>query len=191
MSPGESYFFPASPGSSSRSAGGSDLDYFQINASSLGLGSCEILCASFNSAVSISHSSLALPKVSSPGLQRQMFGELILLRHVPELQSPRWDPDPCSLWRICICNHAVLADHLTGGMGLDYTVSLFLTIKELWYISLVIDLSVSFQVILINSFSVNSYNFGVAMGGGKLRIFLLCHLCHLLHAECWIFYIVV
>lgn len=126
--------------SSSRSAGGSDLDYFQINASSLGLGSCEILCASFNSAVSISHSSLALPKVSSPGLQRQMFGELILLRHVPELQSPRWDPDPCSLWRICICNHALLADHLTGGMGLDYTVSLFLTIKELWYISLVIDL---------------------------------------------------
>ena len=36
--------------------------------------------------------------------------------------------------------------------------------------------SASLQVTLIDSFSVSSCDFGVPMGGGELRVFLLCHL---------------
>lgn len=39
--------------------------------------------------------------------------------------------------------------------------------------------SASLQIILINSYSVNSCTFGVLLGRGKLRVFLFCHLGHL------------
>ena len=39
-------------------------------------------------------------------------------------------------------------------------------------------MSASLQVILIYSCSVNSFNLGVPVGGGELRVFLLCRLGH-------------
>ena len=64
---------PVSPGASPTSAGGSDPGSFQITASALGPGVCEILCSHFKSGVSLSHSLLALLKVSPIGLQSQTF----------------------------------------------------------------------------------------------------------------------
>ena len=73
----------ASLGGSVRSAGRSDLGFFQITASSLGLGACEILCAPFKSGTSISHSPLPLPKVSPFELQSQTFWGLVFLVQDP------------------------------------------------------------------------------------------------------------
>ena len=52
----------ASPGGSSRLAGGSDPGFSHITASALGLGAHEVLCVPFKNGVSVSHSSLALPQ---------------------------------------------------------------------------------------------------------------------------------
>ena len=53
---------PASPRDLSRSAGRSDPGSFQIAASALGPGACEILCTPFTSGLSISHSPLVDPQ---------------------------------------------------------------------------------------------------------------------------------
>lgn len=52
----------SSPGDSLGSAGRSDPGSFQITASALGPGACEILCTPFTSGLSISHSPLADPQ---------------------------------------------------------------------------------------------------------------------------------
>ena len=65
---GESQLLPASLGESSRSAGESDPGSFQMTASAFGLRAHEILCALFKSGVSISHSPLALLKLSPTNL---------------------------------------------------------------------------------------------------------------------------
>ena len=64
----ELQFPPTSPGGSLRSAGGSDPGSFQITAIALHLGACEILCAPLKSGLSISHSPLALLKISLAAL---------------------------------------------------------------------------------------------------------------------------
>ena len=51
-----------SPGDSLGSAGRSDPGSFQITASALGPGACEILCTPFTSGLSISHSPLVDPQ---------------------------------------------------------------------------------------------------------------------------------
>ena len=61
---GELQLPPASPADSPGSAGGSEPGSFQITSSALGPRACEILCAPFKSGVPISHSPLAIPKVS-------------------------------------------------------------------------------------------------------------------------------
>lgn len=55
---------PASLGGSLRPAGGSDPGSFQITASAVGPGACEIWDVVISSELSISHSCLALLKVS-------------------------------------------------------------------------------------------------------------------------------
>ena len=47
--------------------------------------------------------------------------------------------------------------------------------------------SASLQVVLIDSCSINSCNLGVPMGGGKLRVFLLCHLGHSFVSVSWVY----
>ena len=62
-----------SPGDAPRSASGSDSGSFQITASVLGLGACEILHVSFKSEVSVSYSLLAFQYIRPGGLQCQIF----------------------------------------------------------------------------------------------------------------------
>ena len=61
LSKGESQLPSAYPGGSPRSAGGSDLSFFQISACVLGLRVCDILYAWLKSAVSVSDSLPAFP----------------------------------------------------------------------------------------------------------------------------------
>ena len=70
---GELQFPLTSLGGPLRSASGSDSGSFQITASAPCLGVFEILCAPFKSRVFISPCPLAPPKVSSSGLQIQIF----------------------------------------------------------------------------------------------------------------------
>lgn len=66
-------FPPTSPGGFARSASWSDPRSFQIIASSQSLGTHEILYVLFKSGVSLSKSSLSLPKVSPAILQSKIF----------------------------------------------------------------------------------------------------------------------
>ena len=59
---------PTSPGDSPRPAGRSGPGAYQITAFALGLGACEILCASFKCEVSISLSLAGLLQSSPTGL---------------------------------------------------------------------------------------------------------------------------
>ena len=79
MSPGRTPIASASSGDSPTSASGSDPGSFQITASALGPGVCEILWVPFMSGISISHSSLPLWKLSPAGFQSQIFWGLIFL----------------------------------------------------------------------------------------------------------------
>ena len=81
---GELQLPPTSPRSVSRSDPGS----FQVIASALDLGACEILCVPFKSEVSISHNPLALPKISPCGLQSQMFWGHVFPAQVPWSGKP-------------------------------------------------------------------------------------------------------
>ena len=82
----------ASLGCTSKSAGGSDPGPFQNIVYSLGPRVCEILCAPFESGVSISYSSLALlkVKVSPTGLPSPVFWECFILVLVPKLGGSVW-----------------------------------------------------------------------------------------------------
>ena len=96
---GELQLPPASLGGSPGSVGGSDPGSFQITASSLCLGGCEILCAPFKSGDSISYSPLALPKVSPVGLQSEKFQGLILPVQEPWTGEHNVGPGPLAPWR--------------------------------------------------------------------------------------------
>ena len=89
----------ASPGDSPKSAGCSDPGSFQIIASALCPGVCEILCAPFKNRVSIFHSTLALSRVSPAGLQSQMFWGLIFLVQDPQTGEPNVGFRPFAPWR--------------------------------------------------------------------------------------------
>ena len=109
---------------------------FQITASVLGHRGCEILCASFKSGVSISYSPLALLKVSTVGLQSQMFRELIFLVQDPcgwGAWCGAWTPH--SLGRIsAVVIILPFVGHPRKSMGLDYTTSLPFLIVLSWFL---------------------------------------------------------
>ena len=98
MSQGELQLFSASLGVSPRSSGGSDPGSFQITASALAPGVCEILCASFKSGTSISHSPLALPKVIHARLQSQIFWGIIFPVQDPWAREPDVGLRPLTPW---------------------------------------------------------------------------------------------
>ena len=77
---------------SSKSAGGSDPGSLQNIVYSLGPRVCEILCAPFESGVSISYSSLALLKVkaSPSGFPCSVFWALFFLVLDPKLGGSVW-----------------------------------------------------------------------------------------------------
>ena len=74
----------------------------------------------------------------------------------------------------------LFVDHRRRSMGLYYVASLCLLPSHYgsFFMLLVVDLSPSLPVFLITSCSVNSYNSGIPVGGGKPRVFLLCYFGH-------------
>ena len=83
-----SVFVPRVSFTSPRSASRSDPGSYQITASSQSPEAHESLCAPFKSEVSISPSSLGLPKVSPAGLQRQVLWGFIFPVQDPWAQVP-------------------------------------------------------------------------------------------------------
>ena len=69
-----------------------------MTASALGPRACEILCEPFKSGVSISHSSLGLPKVSPIGLQSQIVWGLDFLVQGLRAREPNVGFRPFSPW---------------------------------------------------------------------------------------------
>ena len=171
---------PASVGGSPRSASGSLPSFFQITASALVLGSCEILCTPFKSGVSVSYRPLAVLYASPTSLQSQMFWRFIFL-----VQEP-WAGEPvcgaCTPHTLGRTSAVVTIFSFVGHLWVLTILSLrpsYLSYCGSFFISLVWKtFSASLQVVLIDSCSINSCNLGVPMGGGKLRVFLLCHLGH-------------
>ena len=107
--------------------------------------------------------------------------------------SPGWGDwggvwTPCSLGSMsAIMMIFPFMDHLPGGVGLDYTVSLPLLPISLWLLFYILSCGKSFLVVF-SPFSqivalkivLNSCNYGVPIGGGEFRVFLLSHLGHTL-----------
>ena len=105
-----------SPGGSLGPAGRSDPGSFQITASALGPGACEILCAPFTSGVSISHSPLVVLKVGPTDPQSFLtpWGEPVWLHffshlwvtyrgYVSRLHCISAPPPTVSLWLLLFC----------------------------------------------------------------------------------------
>ena len=88
MSLEESQLPPASLGGSPRSASGFHPSSFQITASALGLGMCEILHVPFKTRVSVSYSPLAVLYASPTGLENQTFSGLIFLMQNRQAGEP-------------------------------------------------------------------------------------------------------
>lgn len=104
VSLGESKLLPTSLGGSLRTEGGFDSGSFQMTASALGPGVCEALWVPFKSGVSVCHSPLALLKISTAGLQRQVFRGLIFLEQNPQAGKPDVGlRAPCFLGRASVC----------------------------------------------------------------------------------------
>ena len=124
----------------------------------------QILCVPFKSGVSISHNSLALPKVSPTGLWSQTSWRLIFLVQDPQTGEPRWGSDPFLLGEnLHICNYPPVCGLPTQKYG-SWLYHIFTSFYLCHCGSFLQIFSASVQVILINSCSVNSSNFGMSMG---------------------------
>lgn len=144
----------------------------------------EIVCAFFNSGVFISHNPLSLLKVSPAGLQSQTFWGLALLRQDPRAGEPAVGLRPFSSLGRSSAVVIILpfVDCPARHMGLDYTSSVpFLPIL-LRFLPYIFGCGRAFLIgsslFFVDSCSVILLfcNFSVPMRGGKLRLFLLCHL---------------
>ena len=129
--------------------------------------------------------------------QRSVFPAALLLSHtlllayndrspgglsswckIPGQGSPIWDLGPLLLGDTFAFVIILFVGPLPGGLCLDYGASLFLLPVShfLLHIFSLEIFSSSLQVVLIEEVSINSCNFGVPVGGGEYRPFLLCHL---------------
>ena len=129
-------------GGSPRSAGGSDAGSFQTAASALGPRACEILCEPFESGVSVSHSHLALQKVSALAFKAKHPEDLSSWHRTPGLESLTWGSDPSLLGRTSeIAIIFLFISHLPKDEDLDYIMSQLLLLSHCssFLISLVVE----------------------------------------------------
>lgn len=154
--------------------------FFQIIASVLCPGSCQILCEPIKSGISILLSSLGLPKV-----RPHWSSKLYIWGLVFPVQDPWVGVAWCGTWspvslgeNLWECNYLSFRVHQPEGMGLKY--AMFPLACLMWersfFVSLVQIFSPRVQAILVGGCYVNSYSFGVLMGGGAVRGSLLRHL---------------
>ena len=107
---GEVQLPPPSLGGSPRSAAASDPGCFQIIASALGPGACEILYAPLR-VESTSHGPLTLPKLSPASSQGQWLWGLIFLVQTPGLRSLMQGSELSLLWENL---YTVVIHHFVG-----------------------------------------------------------------------------
>ena len=145
MSPGKSQLSPASLGCFPRSASGSNPGSFQITASALGLGVCEILHMPFKSRVSVSYNLIALHGCKPPlAFKASHSGG-----SSSQCRTP-WAGvlTPCFLGR----TSAVLiilsfVNRLPRSVGLDYTLSLPLLPIQVWFLHYIFSCGKSFLLV--------------------------------------------
>ena len=75
----------------------SDLGFFQIAASVLGHGVCEILCEPVKSGVSVSYNPLSLLYASLTDLENKIFLDLVFLIQPLDWGAKSWPQTPCFL----------------------------------------------------------------------------------------------
>ena len=81
--------------------------------------------------------------------------------------------------KLCNSNYPPFFVHgLPGGMGLDGAVCLPLLLILRSFIFLLVEDLLVFMLLSSITALVNNCNFGLPVGGGELRVFLLCHLGH-------------
>ena len=140
----------------------------------------EILLTPFKSGVSVSYSPPALPNISLAVFESQPFGDLIFLVQDPRLGAWCGAQTPHSSGMTsAVVIFFLLVNHQPRVWSLLESVSTSLThlmVAPSLYVYLQKIFSAGLYVILRVSCSVNICNFGVPMGGGELRVFLLCHL---------------
>ena len=106
------------------------------------------------------------------GFQSQILWGLIFLVQVPQSGEP--DTGPLRLWYPYTCRSQC------WGVGPSQTMSPPLLPISMWLFLFIFSCGKIFyvnpQVILRDSLPICGCNFGVALGGGKPSIFLLCHL---------------
>lgn len=145
--------------------------FFQITASVLGLGACDILCAPFRSRISIYFSSLAFLTVSPVAIKVKYPAWLIFQYNPPDLGV--WYKGQIS-WSLEKTSTVVImlpfVGHLPRNMGPDYLESpLILPVLLCYFYSFNCKrfFSASLSVFLFNFCTSNICNFDVPMGGDE------------------------
>ena len=140
---GESHLPLISPGDAPRSASGSDSGSFQITASVLGLGACEILHVSFKSEVSVSYSLLAFQYIRPGGLQCQIFWRFIFSGQDPQAGDPDVELRLLAPWGelLQLWSSYFFVGCLLWGVSLGYTVFLpsYISCCGSFFVSLVVE----------------------------------------------------
>ena len=160
---------PASLKGSPKSASGSDPSCIQITVSLLGLGACEILYEPFKSRICFLQLS-GFPICKSHWPSKPDVLEACLQDAGPQDWGAHcWVQTLFSLERTSsIIIILLFVGRQPRGVNLDYMMSPPLLPFFLWFLLFNFSygkiFSASVQLILINSFSVNSCNFGVPMG---------------------------
>ena len=150
---------------------------------------CEILCAPFESGVSISYSSLALlkVKVSPTGLPSPVFWECFILVLVPKLGGSVLVHRLHSLGRASAVIIILYMWIICPGVLVLIIILCLLHSHTsccgfLFIYFVVEDLSASLQVFLIKICSINC-NIGVSMGGSEFKVFPVWYLRHILQIK--------
>ena len=173
-SQGESQWLSPFPRDSPRSASRSDLGSFQITASVLRLGACEILQLPFKSRVSYFLQLSGFPICSSlwPSKLDVLWAPLV----------GAWSADSCSLERtseIVIILTFWVTYLEVQVLSILHCSPLPSTLCGFFFTSLVVKNPFFQSSSHSHSWSVNSYNFGVLIGGSEFRLFLFHHLSHI------------
>ena len=175
---------PASPGGSPRLASGFDIGFFQITASQSCISEWVRFCVRPLRVESFFSTALWLSCMQALlAFKARYSGGSSTWCRSPGLGSLMWGLNSLLLGEdLCICDYPLICGSPAHGCGSClYWVSTTPThpiVVPSLYLQLQKIFSAVLLVVLIGSCSLNSCTFGVFVGGGELRVFLLCHLGH-------------
>ena len=117
------------------------------------------------------------PEISPAGFQSQTFWGFIFPVQDPQAGGPSVELRPLAPWGeplwLWYSSCLWFADPGVWVLDIPYLCPSYLSSLCSWLWKI---FSASLQVVLMDSCSVSSYNFGVPMGRAEFRVFLLCHL---------------